>query len=122
MVDPDLVQPAALGEKVAWHWGFGAAGVGMLIGLVIYASGVKWMPSEPRAARKAGGAVSLSIRDWKVIAILALLVPVLAVASIGNMEIFNAYLLWGQANFRLEVFGQLMPVSWLLSIDAFVSG
>src|SRR5436190_4800789 len=24
-----------LGEKIAWHWGFGAAGVGMLIGLTI---------------------------------------------------------------------------------------
>ena len=25
-----------LGEKVGWHWGFGAAGVGMLLGLLIY--------------------------------------------------------------------------------------
>lgn len=25
-----------LGEKVGWHWGFGAAGVGMLIGLIVY--------------------------------------------------------------------------------------
>src|ERR687885_2022950 len=26
-----------LGEQVGWHWGFGAAGVGMLIGLASYA-------------------------------------------------------------------------------------
>jgi POT family proton-dependent oligopeptide transporter len=25
-----------LGEKVGWHWGFGAAGVGMLLGLIVY--------------------------------------------------------------------------------------
>ncbi len=25
-----------LGERIGWHWGFGAAGVGMLIGLVIF--------------------------------------------------------------------------------------
>ena len=25
-----------LGEKVGWHWGFGAAGIGMLIGLLVY--------------------------------------------------------------------------------------
>ncbi len=25
-----------LGEEIGWHWGFGAAGVGMLIGLIIY--------------------------------------------------------------------------------------
>ena len=28
-----------LGQKVAWHWGFGAAGVGMLLGLAVYLSG-----------------------------------------------------------------------------------
>jgi POT family proton-dependent oligopeptide transporter len=46
---------------------------------------------------------------------------VIAVASLGNMEIFNGYLLWGQANYQLGLFGQTMPVSWLLSMDAFVS-
>ena len=28
-----------LGEKVGWHWGFGAAGVVMVIGLAIYLAG-----------------------------------------------------------------------------------
>ena len=27
-----------LGEKIGWHWGFGAAGVGMLIGLFVFRS------------------------------------------------------------------------------------
>ncbi|HEY0969952.1 MAG TPA: peptide MFS transporter [Gemmatimonadales bacterium] len=27
-----------LGEQVGWHWGFGAAGVGMLIGLIVFAT------------------------------------------------------------------------------------
>ena len=27
-----------LGEKVGWHWGFGAAGFGMLIGLILFAT------------------------------------------------------------------------------------
>src|SRR6185369_12850421 len=27
-----------LGEKVGWHWGFGAAAVGMLAGLALYMS------------------------------------------------------------------------------------
>lgn len=34
-----------LGERVGWHWGFGAAGVGMVIGLIMYRS---------RAARTLG--------------------------------------------------------------------
>ncbi|WP_447407014.1 POT-type proton-dependent oligopeptide transporter, partial [Clostridium perfringens] len=42
-----------LGEKVGWHWGFGAAGVGMLIGLGIYLAGQRYLPDDsvPVAAR-----------------------------------------------------------------------
>ena len=36
-----------LGEKVAWHWGFGAAGVGMVIGLFVYLAGRLLLPDEP---------------------------------------------------------------------------
>src|SRR2546427_2944232 len=38
-----------LGEVYGWHYGFGAAGVGMLIGLTIYLTGRRWLP--PRFAR-----------------------------------------------------------------------
>jgi POT family proton-dependent oligopeptide transporter len=41
-----------LGEFYGWHWGFGAAGVGMLGGLLIYLWGGKYLPRQdapPRA-------------------------------------------------------------------------
>jgi POT family proton-dependent oligopeptide transporter len=111
-----------LGEKLAWHWGFGAAGVGMLFGLVIYLSGRRWMPRDPMSK----GAVksdhpAMTPRDWRTAGVLALLVPVFALSFVGNNEIFNAYLLWGRDHYQLEVFGQVMPVSWLMSLDAFVA-
>ncbi|HEY7007184.1 MAG TPA: peptide MFS transporter, partial [Sphingomicrobium sp.] len=34
-----------LGETYGWHWGFGAAGIGMLTGLVIYLAGQRYLPS-----------------------------------------------------------------------------
>jgi len=34
-----------LGEKVNWHWGFGAAGVGMVLGLIQYRYGQKFLGS-----------------------------------------------------------------------------
>ena len=111
-----------LGEKVAWHWGFGAAGVGMLIGLLIYLSGRPWMPHDPEALRgEKESRPKMTLREWRTVAVLVLLLPILAVAFIGNNEIFNAYLLWGKDNFQLVFFGQTMPISWLLSLDAFVS-
>src|SRR3954466_3876283 len=35
-----------LGELYGWHWGFGAAGIGMLAGLGIYLAGEKHLPRE----------------------------------------------------------------------------
>ena len=40
-----------LGEKVGWHWGFGAAGVVMVAGLAIYLDRVG-MASRRRGARQ----------------------------------------------------------------------
>jgi POT family proton-dependent oligopeptide transporter len=116
-----------LGEKVAWHWGFGAAGVGMAFGLIVYLAGRRWMPADPMA--RAPGATGptksehppMTLHDWRTVGVLALLVPVFAVAFVGNGEIFNAYLLWGRDHYQLDLFGQTMPVSWLISLDAIVS-
>jgi POT family proton-dependent oligopeptide transporter len=113
-----------LGEKVAWHYGFGAAGVGMAIALVVYLWGRKYLPPErPRSASKAESpaAPKLTGRDWATMAVLVALLPVLAMTAIGNQEIFNAYLLWGEAHYDLVFFGQTMPVTWLVSLDAFIS-
>ena len=35
-----------LGQNVGWHYGFGCAGVVMVIGLTIYLSGQRWLPPE----------------------------------------------------------------------------
>jgi proton-dependent oligopeptide transporter, POT family len=112
-----------LGEKIAWHYGFGAAGVGMAIALVVYRSGRKYLPPERLRGAPAESAPSekLTGRDWATMAVLIALLPVLAATAIGNQEIFNAYLLWGEANYNLVFFGETMPVSWLVSLDAIIS-
>jgi len=40
-----------LGEFYGWHWGFGAAGIGMLTGLVIYIRGGKYLPEQSAPSR-----------------------------------------------------------------------
>jgi POT family proton-dependent oligopeptide transporter len=112
-----------LGEVYGWHWGFGAAGVGMLIGLTTYLTGRPWLPPEPKIARGTARVPRppLLPGEGRTIFVLALIVPVLAVASVGNQEIFNAYLVWGEANYQLVFFGKTMPITWLVSFDAIFS-
>jgi proton-dependent oligopeptide transporter, POT family len=45
-----------LGERVGWHYGFGAAGVGMLIGLATYLAGSSYLPPDPLPIRRARSA------------------------------------------------------------------
>ncbi len=40
-----------LGEFYGWHWGFGAAGIGMLAGLAIYIYGGRYLPADVREVR-----------------------------------------------------------------------
>ena len=113
-----------LGETVGWHYGFGAAGVGMLIGLAIYVAGQKYLPSEhfevqgkaERAARPP-----MSRRDWLATVALLLLIPVMALAIVPNNQIFNAYLVWGDERFDLMFMGEKLPTTWLVTLDAIVS-
>src|SRR3982750_576865 len=44
-----------LGQKVAWHYGFGCAGVVMVLGLIIYLSGRRWLPPDLAVADRDPG-------------------------------------------------------------------
>jgi POT family proton-dependent oligopeptide transporter len=110
-----------LGQKVGWHYGFGCAGVVMVLGLAIYLSGRRHLPTEERApSRKATQPREpLTRDDWRRLLSLLFLIPILAVALLTNQQIFNAYLIWGDQHFDLTLLNNTS--SWLLTVDAAVS-
>src|SRR2546425_5459785 len=112
-----------LGEIYGWHYGFGAAGIGMLIGLAIYLSGRKWLPPDSPVVESKEKAAKprLTHREKMAIVALLLLLPVLTIAIIGNQQIFNAYLVWAERNADLIFFGRKMPTTWLVTLDSIVS-
>ena len=116
-----------LGEVYGWHWGFGAAGVGMLIGLTIYLSGRKYLPpdspvvEEKETSPNHTAKTKLTRRDKIAILVLIALLPFLTIAIIPNQQIFNAYLVWAQDHANLIFFGKKMPTTWLITLDSIVS-
>ncbi|MBO9575170.1 MAG: peptide MFS transporter [Sphingobium sp.] len=121
IVTPIVV--GTLGEKLGWHYGFGAAGIGMLLSIAIYLSGRKYLPADnvTRAKKERKPRTPLTARDWQAVAALLLLIPVMSVAIVPNNQIFNAYLVWGDERFDLVFFSWRIPTTYLTSIDAIAS-
>jgi POT family proton-dependent oligopeptide transporter len=111
-----------LGQKVGWQYGFGCAGVVMVLGMIIYLSGRRWLPDDRRPTRKdRQEREKLSKDDWMCVLYLVILIPVMAIALLTNQEIFNAYLVWGDQQFNLQFMAFSMPSSWLITLDAILS-
>jgi POT family proton-dependent oligopeptide transporter len=112
-----------LGENVGWHYGFGAAGVVMVIGLSIYLKAGPWLPPDNRPKKIAAATPNekLTRNDWSRVLVVVALVPVMAVALLTNQQIFNAYLVWADQQFQLTFFGRTLPTSWMITIDATLS-
>ncbi len=73
-----------LGQRINWHWGFGAAGVGMTLGVIQYVVGRKYIlpglarqaknESDERAAEKAvGKSSSFTPQEWRQISVIGIL-------------------------------------------------
>ena len=88
----------SLGEMVGWHWGFGSAAVGMLIGLACYLTlRAKYLPGIGDAPEGKGGAAPLFLVNGVVIsAIIAALFHFGALRAIDAVA-SNPYVLAGVA-------------------------
>jgi POT family proton-dependent oligopeptide transporter len=65
-----------LGEEVGWHYGFAAAGFGMLIALGIYWYGWRDLPAEGKREKTRAEHRPLDHEEWRsVIALILLVIP-----------------------------------------------
>jgi len=111
-----------LGETVGWHWGFGAAGVGMLISLAIYVAGYGRLPPDtlpPRGERRKQAA-RLTRRDVPALAAMGVLLVVVALFWVANGEVLNAYMIWARSHLDRQLGPLTLPVTWLQAVSALV--
>ena len=113
-----------LGERYGWHYGFGAAGVGMLIGLAIYLYGQKYLaPDEITKHReKKAEHAPLTSDEKKRIWALAALCALNILFWIPYEQEGNTLSLWADAYTNRAIFGGLweIPASWFQSVNSFV--
>ena len=111
-----------LGQKVGWHYGFMAAGVGMACGLTVYYFGQRYLASDTLAtgADKAAEEAPLS-REAKF-GILALVI--LCALNIVFWGVYeqqgNTMQLWADGRTDWNLFGWNMPSTWYQSFNPFM--
>lgn len=111
------VVTGALAQAYSWHVGFGFAGVGMTVGLVVYLAGQRWViPVAPRVVQRVAKA-PLTRAEWRRVIALLCLLPVAALYWIAQSQVWNTYNLWVRDHIQLDVGGFAVPVPWLQALD-----
>ncbi len=110
-----------IGEKIGFHWGFGAAGVGMVIGLLVYLWGQKHLAPDQimqkKEAKQGKSKEPMTQEDWlKIGAIFVMMALSIVFWSVYEQQ-GNTMALWADANTDRMIFGWDMPASWFQSFN-----
>jgi POT family proton-dependent oligopeptide transporter len=104
-----------VGELYGWHWGFGLAGIGMMIGLATYLWGSRYLPRDlPLARTLAKPAVQASSATY----LLLFCVIAIVVLFRGAYEQSgNTLALWADAGVNRHVGSFAIPMTWFQSLN-----
>ena len=116
-----------LGERVGWHYGFAAAGVGMLIALATYLAGSPHLPPDRLPVRRAKSAADhnpLDREEWRgIIALLILFIPTSLFWAAYEQQ-GNTITLWANDNtdrtINLLFFTAEIPTTWFQAFNPFM--
>lgn len=107
-----------LGELYGWHYGFGAAGVGMFLGLVIYLAGRRYLPPEPPRRALPVAAVQDARDSHRRIWVMLLGVGLAATIFRSAYEqIGNTLPLWIDTGVDRTWLGFTIPMTWFQSLN-----
>ncbi len=110
-----------LGQRVDWHLGFGAAGVGMVLGLTQYVIGRKHVPRPTTGQRDnptVVPAIPLTKDDWRRIGLIFVLFVFALVFWAGYEQAGSTLTLFADRHTRLSILGFDFPSSWFQSLPA----
>lgn len=108
-----------LGEKIAWHWGFGAAGIGMIVGLLTYLRGRPFLPPS-RVARDLNHK-PLDRAQWLTIGALMITILPRIFANAAAQQAYGIMVVWADTAVDRRIFGLEMPVTWVLTADGILT-
>jgi POT family proton-dependent oligopeptide transporter len=107
-----------LGEVYGWHYGFGAAGIGMFVGLIIYVLGRDYLPPENRTRAPRASVVGERSGDQRQVWMLLLGVGIAATIFRGAYEqIGNTLPLWTDMGVDRTWGTWVIPMTWFQALN-----
>jgi proton-dependent oligopeptide transporter, POT family len=108
-----------LGQRFGWGYGFAAAGVGMVCGLIFYLWGQKFLAEDSltRSKKTHTEKAPLTSREWKVIVALMVLVVINALFWAVYEQQGNTLQIFADRNADWHVLGFEMPSTWFQSVN-----
>ena len=107
-----------LGETFGWHWGFGAAGIGMLLGLLVYVLGRRHLPVDEPAAVVVRSAASETPDLRRLFLLLGGVALAVVVFRIAYEQTGNTLALWIESSVDRRVAGGWMiPMTWFQALN-----
>ncbi len=102
-----------------WHWGFAAAGVGMVLGLIQYIFGQKYLAADQLTRSRATQEVKqkFTAKEWKAIIGLVLLMLLNIVFWGVYEQQGNTMQVFADRNTDWHVFGWEMPSTWFQAVN-----
>ena len=105
-----------LGELYGWHYGFGAAGVGMVAGLLIYLAGQRHLPAEqPRQVEKQAQ-VREGFDRHTILVLLGIGLSV-TVFRAAYEQVGNTVALWADSGVDRTAGAFQIPMTWFQSLN-----
>jgi POT family proton-dependent oligopeptide transporter len=110
-----------LGEFYGWHWGFAAAGVGMVTGLVIYVLGGKHLPEQARIASTVRNAAAAPVGqrsrfDSTFLLLFAVVIAVTVFRSTYE-QVGNTVALWADVGVDRHAGALTIPMTWFQALN-----
>ena len=108
-----------LGQVYGWHYGFTAAGVGMVCGLIFYLWGGKFLAKDQltRAQETKTEKKPVTASEWRVILGMIVLVLLNTVFWAVYEQQGNTLQIFADRNADWHVFGWQMPSTWFQSVN-----
>jgi POT family proton-dependent oligopeptide transporter len=109
-----------LGETLGWHYGFGAAGIGMTIGLAIYLYASRTLPPDPLALRQPGPAQPFGRDEWRAMGALILLALPVTFFWATYEQQGNTIALWADGHTDRSLGSFEIPATWFQAVNPFM--